>query len=662
MPRPTVKEASQAEDLNRYYSLIASLLSCAVCAAQTDSVSVQKIDEVQVTAAYRSMQRSLVPLYQVTAADFHRLNAVDMTSVLRRLPGVTLRDYGGAGGMKTVSVRGLGSTHTGVSLDGLLLSDVQSGQVNLQQFQLQEISAVGLQPTGTSDIFQPARNLSKASLLSISTADTVGSKVSLESGSWGLVSPSARFAVRGRRLSVSLQGGYTYADNDYPFVVDNGVATHTEHRNNSRMKQGYINLATLWRIKDETTLKAMVRLDDNDRQLPGIVRLYTNENDETLRDRGAVVQTQLLSRLASRWWMKAALRWNWTDQDYHNGIPSGGIRTERYIQREYYATASLLFRPVDNIDASYSADFWNNTLTTTLASNPKPHRNSFMQSLSARWQCGILVLQGQMLHSAIDRENRLSPSFSASLRLTDGFRLRASAKEIFRMPTVTEMYYYHFGSQNLKPETTRQLNIGAMCQSSHAFRAKSGLDISASLDLYINKVLQKIVAIPFNMFVWRFMNLEKVNGKGLDFLGNVAWHVHPRHSLLFTANYSLQSIENCPVNKDFDNLQIAYTPVHSGSGSVAWENRWVNVSSTVTFASETWTTNEHNRGTRIGGYMEWGTSLYRTVRLCKPKVRAESGNLNVAFTVQNILNKHYCIVAHYPMPGRNWKISLTYNI
>ena len=641
---------------------IASLLVCAVSAAHGDSVALYKIDEVHVTAAYASMQRSLAPMYEVKAADFRRLNVVDITSALRRLPGVTLRDYGGAGGMKTVSVRGLGSTHTGVSLDGLMLSDVQSGQVNLQQFQLQEISAVSLQTSGTSDIFQPARNFSKASLLSITIADDTGIKVACETGSWGLLSPSASIAASTRRLDFSLRGGYTYADNDYPFIVENGVATHTERRTNSRMKQGYVNFSSLWRIKDETTLKTMVRLDDNDRQLPGIVRLYTNENDETLRDRGVVVQTQLLSRLSPRWWMKAALRWNWTDQDYHNGIPSGGIRTERYIQREYYATASVLFRPVDNVDVSYSADFWNNTLTTTLATNPSPRRNSFMQSLSARWQCGIVTLQGQVLHSAIDDDTHLSPTVSAMVTLPQGFRLRASAKEIFRMPTVTEMYYYHIGSQDLRPETTRQVNVGATWQSPRSL-SDAGVDIRASVDLYINNVSQKIVAIPFNMFVWRFMNLEKVNGKGLDVLGNAVWHVHPRHSLLMSANYSLQSIDNCPRNKDFSRLQIAYTPLHSGSGSMAWENPWVNISSTLTFASETWTTNEHNRGTRIDGYMEWGATLYRTLRLCRQKGRmTHSGCLNVALAVQNLLDKHYCIVAHYPMPGRNWKISITYNI
>ncbi len=637
-------------------------MCCAKVLAQTDSVSVHDIREVDVTADYASPQRSLVPAYRLKSGDFRRLNVVDMTSALRRLPGVTLRDYGGAGGMKTVSVRGLGATHTGVSLDGLLLSDVQSGQVDLQQFQLQEISAIELQTAGTSDIFQPARSLSKASLLAITTGDASGSRLSLETGSWGLFSPSARLSAQAKRLSLSLHGGYTRADNDYPFVVENGVATHTERRSNSQMKQGFVNLAALWRIGDETTLKTTARLNDNDRRLPGIVRLYTNKNDETLRDRGALVQTQLLTRLSASWWFKSSLRWNWTDQNYHNGIPSGGISTERYVQREYYATASLLCVPLSNVDVGYSADFWNNTLTTTLAANPNPHRNSFMQSLSARWHHGIIALQGQLLHSAIDRESHLSPSVSASVRLPQGFRLRTSAKEVFRMPTVTEMYYWHLGSQALRPEATRQINAGVTWTSGDALLRKADVEASVSLDLYINNVSDKIVAMPFNMFVWQFVNLETVHGKGMDFLGNVTWHVHPQHSLLLTANYSLQSIDNCPANKDYANLQIAYVPLHSGSGSVAWENPWVNASASVTFASETWTTNEHHRGTRIGGYAEWGASVYRTLRLPSLGKTAGSGKTTVTLTVQNLFDRHYCIVAHYPMPGRSWKFSLTYNI
>ena len=40
---------------------------------------------------------------------FQRLGIADFADAIHRLPGVNLKDYGGAGGMKTVSVRGFGA-------------------------------------------------------------------------------------------------------------------------------------------------------------------------------------------------------------------------------------------------------------------------------------------------------------------------------------------------------------------------------------------------------------------------------------------------------------------------------------------------------------------------------------------------------------------------
>ena len=129
---------------------------CLNCQAQKDSVTATShIDEVEVTAMSLSNDlHSIAPHYSLKSADFQRLNISDISSALRRLPGTILRDYGGAGGMKTVSVRGMGAQHTGVALDGMLLTDVQSGQIDLQQFQLSEITSLSLAIAGSADIFE----------------------------------------------------------------------------------------------------------------------------------------------------------------------------------------------------------------------------------------------------------------------------------------------------------------------------------------------------------------------------------------------------------------------------------------------------------------------------------------------------------------------------
>lgn len=56
--------------------------------------------------------RSSTPFQRIDARRIKEAGITDISDAMRRLPGVNLRDYGGAGGLKTVSVRGLGSEHT----------------------------------------------------------------------------------------------------------------------------------------------------------------------------------------------------------------------------------------------------------------------------------------------------------------------------------------------------------------------------------------------------------------------------------------------------------------------------------------------------------------------------------------------------------------------
>ena len=633
---------------------IVNVLSLLVAFAQDDSIrTTHQVDEVEVLAQQNDDTRSLSPHYTLSSESFSRLNITDITSALHHLPGITLKDYGGAGGMKTVSVRGLGATHTGVALDGLLLPDIQSGSIDMQQFMLSEVSSLTLNIAGNENIFQPARNISRGALLSVETgvsSHSVGGSLSV--GSWGRLEPSLWLGFKSRKVSGSIGGSYLRADNGYPFTVDNGADTHRENRQNNRVSQAAVNGNVSWRLGENSLLKAFFRLSDNDRELPGAVHYYVNGNDETLRDQSALVQMTLTTRLANRLWLKPSLRWTHATQRYHAGTGNAGIQSENYHHNEYYATAVLLYEPTRQLAFDYSLDFFHNALQTTFAANPSPRRNSLLQSLSGKWSSCRFSLIASLLFSVVESVKNLSPMVSGSWKVlrNEDLYLRLSAKQMFRMPSMTEQYYYHIGQQTLRPETTRQLNLGITFA-----KTLPRWDWRCSADVYINKVSDKIVCIPFNMFVWRYMNLENVIGRGADVTLSSNYHCAKSHSVSLAANYSLQRLGNQSEQQDYRDLQVAYIPLHSGSATLAWTNPWVNVSATTVFASDTWTTNEHHAQTRIAGYTELSASLYRSFRLPK-------GALDVSVTVKNILDKQYFIVARYPMPGRNFIVNVKYEL
>ena len=144
--------------------------------------SVTEIDEV-VIMERRNVRglRSTAPLQVVSRQAMMKMNVFQVSDAVKHFGGVTVKDYGGIGGLKTVSVRSLGAAHTAVSYDGITISDCQTGQIDIGRFSLDNVESVSLWSGQSDDIFMPARQMGAASLLDIrsSVPEFVGKPVSL---------------------------------------------------------------------------------------------------------------------------------------------------------------------------------------------------------------------------------------------------------------------------------------------------------------------------------------------------------------------------------------------------------------------------------------------------------------------------------------------------
>lgn len=98
---------------------------------QQDSSRVQRLDEVEIGGGYYKTEHSTAAIQTLTAKQIENLPTLQLSDALKYMSGVVVKDYGGTGGMKTISVRGLGAQHTGVAYDGIALTDCQTGQIDL---------------------------------------------------------------------------------------------------------------------------------------------------------------------------------------------------------------------------------------------------------------------------------------------------------------------------------------------------------------------------------------------------------------------------------------------------------------------------------------------------------------------------------------------------
>lgn len=635
------------------------------------------LDETTVTASKLvTAVTSSTPVFTVDSRDMLRAGITDISDALHRLPGVGLRDYGGSGGLKTVSVRGLGAAHTTVVYDGLPLSDAQTGAIDLSRYTVDNAGDLSLIIGDNTELVIPARLAAAPATLALSTRQLPVDKdfdltARFKIGSFGYYSPYLEVSRRmSKTLTLNINGEFVHALNNYPFKWVNGEVTTRERRDNSRMNSGHGEANLRWDYREGSFLKAKVYYYDNNRQLPGPVMYYViNGSEEHLRERNAFGQLAVNHRFNSKWNFNGGLKFNWAASLYTDpgNRQAGNMVRENYFQREAYATANILFTPCDNWSFDYAADYFFNSLNSNLPTDIRPRRNSLLQSLTAKWTAQRFNVTARLVESIYlnsagtagarppRNRNRLSPSVSLSARLLNNGLLygRISYKNMFRMPTFNEAFFKHYGSADLKPESTDQLDLGMTFQ---APRLPWLPVLTCTADVYRNWVSDRIVAVPYNMFVWTVTNVNRVVATGADVTINGTIDFGLRQALVATATWSYQrariEVEN--TNAAYGK-QVAYTPLNSGSFSLGYENPWVNVVFHGQGVSARYTDNLNSPGSRLPGYFEFGVTLWKEITIGR-------SNWELRLDALNILDKQYYVIARYPMPGRAWQFSIKYNI
>ena len=644
------------------------LLLCPLSmAAQTiTNDSTQTIDEV-VVKGFRIPRNVLAstPIQTLSHTDMERLGIHDMGDALKRFAGVQVKDYGGVGGMKTVNIRGLGAGHTGVTYDGVQVGDCQSGQVDLSRFTLDNVSLVSLQIGQEDNIYQSAKAYTSAGLINISTLQGVSDRkphltTTLRTGSYGLFAPSLLYHQQFSRLGIGAYTSYERADGVYWFTLKNGIKTIHERRNNSDIQtwRGEVNMN--YQLTDKQTLQWKAYGFTSNRGLPGAVIYDNTYSAERLKDKNVFTQMLYENRFSNRIKMKAAAKWNYAWSRYSD-IPASGYKEDTYRQNETYLTATLWTNPLQGLNLSFAQDYAHNHLSMTLPKAANPTRNSLWTALAANYQIGAFSVNASLLATNIYERvkqgnasngfHRLSPAFSMQWRCLQDFRLRFGYKDIFRTPTLNELYYTGIGNRHLNPEKSRMWNLGTTY--SHTFNRT--LQLSLTADGYFGNVTDKIIAVP-KMFYWQMMNAGKVRQLGLDVSANIEKKWGNDWSVSATGSYSLMKVTDIsdPTAVYYRN-QIAYTPLHSGSASVLLHTPWLDFSYNVLVMGERYTLSYNIPDNRMKPFADHSITLSREFKISKQQLR-------VQFDVRNLGNKNYEVVRFYPMPGTNWRLSVSWEL
>lgn len=650
--------------------------SClALCAQTPDSIpeGIHQLEEFTLTSRKAPVKAdAATPVQSLSAGEMARLGIRDMADAMRRFAGTNVRDYGGIGGLKTVSVRNMGAAHTAVSYDGVAVSNCQAGQVDIGRFSLDNVETLSLAVGQNEDLLQSARLYTSAAVVGISTmrpeflpGKNSAFRIRMKGGSFGFVNPSLRWWQRfSRTVATSLETDYMHADGNYPYTLVNGRNVTKERRANSDIDSWHAEANIFCNLYDGSEIRAKGYWYWSERGLPGAVILYNPVSTERLRDDNAFLQLRYRKRFNTRWALQAQGKFNHAfNRDSEEGPQfNGGKYQAEHRQREYYLSATAQFTPLPGLDLSLAQDGIVNTLTSTMVGCPDPTRYTSLTALNARWRHSAITINA-LLAATFITENvksgsrpadvkRLSPSLSVSFRPipSEMFFIRAMYKNTFRMPSFNDLYYDRLGSRNLRPEKADEFNLGLTWTKTFPAWLQY---VAATADAYYNDVTDKLVAFP-TTYAWKMSNFGKVRAFGADITLAASFALPAGINLTLSGAYTWQKAQDVadPDSKTYK-AQLPYTPEHSGNAAATIETPWITLGYSAVMVGTRYYLSENIPINEIDSYADHTLSLSHSFDFgkCRLSLRGE---------IVNLTDCHYDVIKFYPMPGRSWRLTGTF--
>lgn len=653
---------------------ISMLLLAALPAVASEPVDTTHLQEVVVTAERPRME--VIPAQVLGGEELRHLNSNSVADALRYFSGVQVKDYGGVGGIKTVNIRSMGTNHTGVVYDGVELGNAQNGQIDLGQFSLDNVEGISLYNGQKSEILQPAKDFGAAGTVYIRTrtpqfapGETYHARGTVRTGSFDLLNPSALVELRlSRTVNAQLSAEWLNSSGKYKFRYRRvNPAGEVAYDTTATRQNGDINATRLelnfngrlpmgeWRAKAYNY--------NSERGVPGAIVNNVWRRGERIWDTNSFVQgsyTQTFGAFTTL----ANVKYAYYRTHYVNNDDKQIKIDNLYRQREFYISTAneYVLTPWWRVSASY--DFTWNMLQADVYQFARPDRYTNMLSAATaidldrfKMQASVMgtfihdVLRGQ---EAPKDKHVATPAVFASYALPLGFSVRAFYKQSFRMPTFNDLYYADMGNSKLDPERVTQYNMGLVWM-----RSGRGLFSRARIgvDAYYNRVKDKIVAYPKGQqFRWTMLNLGRVQIKGVDVSALVT--LAPLEDLDITLRGQYTYQQAIDVTDPADNYyrdQIPYIPHNSGSAvvNVAWRRWTLNYS--YIYVGERYNQQENIRYNYTQPWYTHDVSLSRDFSLGR-------ANLRAMLEVNNLLSQDYDVILNYPMPKRNFRITLSAEI
>ncbi|MGQ9707166.1 MAG: TonB-dependent receptor plug domain-containing protein [bacterium] len=576
-----------------------------------------RIQPIVVTATRLPVNISDLP-FSVDIISVDKMENKKVYDMLEGMSGIDVISYGSGGGLRTLSIRGSSSTQSLILYNGIPLNSAYDGTMDL-----------GLLPSSSIDRVE----VIKGPLSALYGSNGIGGTINIITSPFVLgvdkSSVGGGYSVGSYGFN-GLTGNLYYSNNNLGFKVGIDHNEGDGFRKNSDFYSDEVDLNFSMKPSDIIRLDVMGFTKEGEL---GVIGPLSFE-DETAREEDNIksIVNNVNIEIGDRGFMRGSL---------------SVIKRERHYMSKMWMTDSLHnlttfsgslefnIRTTDVYTLTLGVDLSDDELSSTdIGYRITQNTGIFLQNM---------VLFGRLTYIngfRVDNQSQwgsvITPRQAVLIKLSDNINLRSSIAMGFRAPTMVELYwpadpYLGGGNPDLLPETSWEGEIGTTIDAAM-------LNIDA--DFYYTQVINKIVG-------WTPYNIGRSSGFGIDFTtrGDIGY------GLSIRGDYSYNK------TTDEEGVLIDYHPKNRFQIGIDWKRPSGLIRPETEF--KIYFTDKRNATYFDGQKNDYITITMPSYKLIDIGFGIEINPFRFNLKVKNLLNRDYQEIYDYPMPGREYRVSIS---
>lgn len=547
--------------------------------------------------------------------------------------------FNGPVGINSVNLGGIGGQHTALNWNGLNLQSGMNGFADLNLIPMFLFDEVGI----STDFGDMPLGSGLGGSVNLNTYyarnELFYSFASFNNHRIGLaVNPintaRTKFGIRAFRSS---------GDNDFTYVDGFNIERKLD---NAHMVQTHLMPTFSYKINQKSQIKSELWYTDASRGLPPTLfetEAEAQQEDRTLRSVTSYYHNVFNDNTSRNFSAKLAYKnesivFDDPLKNLHgdNRSESLFLMTKQSFSKLNYVndvTTSFFVGATAGLNSAKSLSYPDESagVHENLALNARFQQHGFTE----RWLYNINVKTESFMG-----QTPWSVDGNFKYRFKEKTHLDVFVGRAYRFPTFNDLYWIPGGNPDLETETAYKGHVqlrGLLKKKWNAY----GKIHSALVDNWI-------MWLPNSVGVWEVENVKSVWARGLD-IGISGWQKFFRKSFQWNANYSFMRTENLGGSSFVvEGSQLSYVPLHKGNLELKFFLNWRwNLEWQHQYVGRRYINTDNS---------EWLKS-YQLDNLILNYTR---GDLSLSASFNNVFNTEYTSTAAYPMPGRNFNLSIRY--